>query len=359
MKSIELTDAQKYEAIINRDKLFDGIFFTAVKTTGIFCRPSCTARKPKKENIEFFSTMQECLASGYRPCKICRPLENPGATPENIRDLLRDLEADPSRKFKDYDLVKRGLEPNTVRRWFIRHHGLTFQAYQRMYRINQAFHRLQHGEAVTGTAFGSGFESLSGFGESFKNIFGMSPNQSKDTKAIALRRFETPVGTMIALAVNEGICMLEFGDRKMLETTLKMIAKALNGTIIQGGHPHFDLLEKELNAYFKGQLTSFTVPLHPVGTAFQKSVWEVLETIPYGKTRSYLQQAQMLNIPNGVRAVANANGMNKISILIPCHRVIGRNGQLTGYGGGLWRKKFLLDLERQNTGTEQLTLGLK
>ncbi len=354
----ELSTREKYQIILSKDKSFDGIFFTAVKTTGIFCRPSCTARKPKEENIEFLRSAGECLTRGYRPCKICRPMENPGATPENIRNLMHDLEEDPSRKFKDYDLVNRGMEPNQVRRWFIKHHGITFQAYQRMYRINRAFKKLQAGHSVTGTAYDSGFESVSGFGESFKNIFGVSPRQSKASTMISLKRIETPIGTMIALAVEEGLCMLEFGDRKMMETELKMIAKSLNGTILQGSHPHFELLEKELPAYFAGKLKQFTVPLFPVGTGFQKSVWEALLTIPYGKTRSYMQQAQLLKSPESVRAVANANGMNKISIIIPCHRVIGSNGQLTGYGGGLWRKKFLLDLEMGNMGGKQLDLGL-
>ena len=252
----------------------------------------------------------------------------------------------PSLKFKDYDLVKRGIEPAKMRRWFLKNHGITFQAYQRMFRINSAFKKIQKGESVTETAFDSGYESLSGFTESFKNVFGVSPKNSKNQKIIDLKRIETPLGTMYAAATESGICMLEFSDRKMLETELKHISKSLNANIIQGENPVFEILEKELSEYFEGNRTEFTVPLDFVGSDFQKSVWEILMKIPYGQTWSYAKQAEILGDKNKVRAVANANGMNKISILIPCHRVIGSDGNLTGYGGGIWRKQKLLELEK-------------
>ncbi|MCQ9636332.1 methylated-DNA--[protein]-cysteine S-methyltransferase [Chryseobacterium sp. WG14] len=154
------------------------------------------------------------------------------------------------------------------------------------------------------------------------------------------------LGTMIACADEKGICLLEFSDRKALPTELKSISKHLNANIVQGENPHFMTLEKELSEYFEGKRTVFTVPLSPVGTTFQIQVWDILQTIPYGRTRSYQEQADILGNPKSVRAVANANGFNKISIIIPCHRVIGSNGQLTGYGGGIWRKQKLLELEK-------------
>nr|WP_284459721.1 methylated-DNA--[protein]-cysteine S-methyltransferase [Chryseobacterium sp.] len=163
---------------------------------------------------------------------------------------------------------------------------------------------------------------------------------------IDLKRIETMLGTMIACADENGICLLEFSDRKALPTELKSISKDLNANIVQGENPHFITLEKELSEYFEGRRTTFTVPLSPVGTSFQKQVWDILQTIPYGTTRSYQDQADILGNPKSVRAVANANGFNKISIIIPCHRVIGSNGQLTGYGGGIWRKQKLLELEK-------------
>jgi AraC family transcriptional regulator, regulatory protein of adaptative response / methylated-DNA-[protein]-cysteine methyltransferase len=342
---MKLTNEIMYQAIVEKDTSFEGIFYTAVKTTGIFCRPSCTARKPKPENVEFFFTSKDCILKGYRPCKVCKPLERLNETPTYIRELLAALSDNPSQKFKDTDLTDRGLEPHQIRRWFLKNHGLTFHAYQRMYRINSAFKKIQHGESVTGTAFESGFDSLSGFGDSFRNIFGVSPKNSKSQRIIDLKRLETPLGPMIACAVNEGICLLEFTDRKMLETEFMSLAKSLNAHIIQGNNPHFDTLEHQLEEYFEGSRANFTVPLFLQGSKFQQSVWRVLQTIPYGATMSYKEQAYALNNPSACRAVARANGMNKISILIPCHRVIGSDGQLTGYGGGLWRKQYLLDLE--------------
>ncbi|AZI20118.1 bifunctional transcriptional activator/DNA repair enzyme AdaA [Chryseobacterium taklimakanense] len=335
-----------YKASCDKNPEFEGVFWMGVKTTGIFCRPTCTARKPKFENVEFFTNTKDAMLKGYRPCKVCKPLGNPDETPLEIQKLLNELSENPALKFKDYDLVKRGLEPATVRRWFQKHHGMTFQMFQRMHKLNSAFKKLSSGENVTQTAFDSGYESLSGFNESFKNIFGVSPINSKHEKVVDLKRFETPLGTMIACADENGICMLEFSDRKALPTELKEISKHFNANIIQGENPHFRTLESELAEYFEGKRKEFTVSLSPVGTEFQKNVWEVLRKIPYGTTRSYLEQAQILGNPQAVRAVANANGLNKISIIIPCHRVIGKNGKLTGYGGGIWRKQKLLELEK-------------
>lgn len=335
-----------YQASNDKNPDFEGVFWMGVKTTGIFCRPTCTARKPKFENVEFFDNTKDAILKGYRPCKVCKPLENPDETPAEIQKILDELSADPSLKFKDYDLVKRGLEPATVRRWFQKHHGMTFQAFQRMHKLNSAFKKLNSGESVTDAAFDSGYESLSGFNDSFKNTFGVSPKNSKFENVVDLKRIETPLGTMIACADENGICMLEFSDRKALPTELKEISKHFNANIIQGENPHFKTLEKELAEYFEGKIKDFNVPLSPVGTDFQKSVWEILRKIPYGTTRSYMEQAKILGNPKAVRAVANANGLNKISIIIPCHRVIGTNGKLTGYGGGIWRKQKLLELEK-------------
>lgn len=345
---MELTKEIMYQAIVDKDTSFEGVFFTAVKTTGIFCRPSCTARKPKYENVEFLETSKECILKGYRACKVCRPLQSLSYTPKQFQKIIDDLSDNPSRKFKDYDLKQKGIEPSQIRRWFLKNHGITFHAYQRMMRINSAFKKIQNGESITYTAFDAGFESLSGFGDSFKNIFGVSPKHGRQQSIIDLKRIETPLGTMIACATQKGVCLLEFSDRKMLETELKSIAKLLNATIIQGNNKYFELLESQLTEYFAGQRRVFDIPLHTPGSEFQNVVWSALQRIPYGQTKSYKEQAVAIEKPESVRAVANANGMNRISILVPCHRVIGSDGQLIGYGGGLWRKKYLLELEKKN-----------
>ncbi|WP_118976922.1 bifunctional transcriptional activator/DNA repair enzyme AdaA [Taibaiella koreensis] len=344
-----LTDDIMYEAILAKDIAYEGSFVTAVKTTGIFCRPTCTARKPKRENVVFYKTIKEALTHGYRPCKVCRPLEQIGEVPAGIAAVLQAVQADPSRKLKDEDLRHMGVEPSLIRRWFLRHHSITFQAYQRMYRINTAFHKIQEGAGVTSAAFDAGFESLSGFTQSFKSVFGVSPGKSKVAGIIQLSRLETPLGPMIACAVSEGICLLEFADRKMLETELKDISRLLRATIVPGDSPHFDILRKELKAYFEGKLKVFTVALSMPGTVFQQKIWHALREVPYGHTSTYKRQAGVLGITSSIRAVAHANGMNRISIIVPCHRVLGSDGSLTGYGGGLHRKQWLLEHERNHS----------
>jgi AraC family transcriptional regulator of adaptative response/methylated-DNA-[protein]-cysteine methyltransferase len=345
---MELTHERMYQAILDKDLSFEGVFFTCVKTTGIFCRPSCTARKPKLENVEFVQSSKLAMSKGYRPCKVCEPLKNMGEPSDALKTLLQEIQQNPATRITDWGLRTRGLEPHTVRRWFMKHHGMTFQAYQRLLRLNTAFKRLQQGETVTETAFSAGYESLSGFGDSFKSIFGVSPKQGRQQGVIDLCRLETPLGTMFAAAVPEGICLLEFTDRKMLETEFKALAKHYNATIMPGENPHFKPLKQQLDAYFAGALKVFDLPLAMPGTAFQQAVWQELMTIPYGVTRSYAQQAAALQNPAAVRAVALANGMNRISIIVPCHRIIGSDGSLTGYGGGLWRKRWLIDWEAKN-----------
>lgn len=337
-----------YQALVAKDPSFEGTFFAGIKTTGIFCRPTCTARKPKRENVEFFASAKDAILKGYRACKVCHPMEKAGSTPEYVDHVLRLLDEDPSLKLKDYDLLKLNIEPSKIRRWFLKNHGITFHAYQRMYRINTAFKKLQTGTSVTDIAFDSGYESLSGFNDSFKKVFGVSPKNSKEKQVIDFTRIETDLGTMVACATDKGVCLLEFSDRKGLETELKQLSKYHNANIVQGQNKYFKQLKEELDAYFEGRLKEFKVPLDISGTDFQKQVWQALVEIPYGTTSSYLRQAEVLGKPSSVRAVANANGMNKIAIIIPCHRVVGSDGSLTGYAGGLWRKRKLIDLEKDN-----------
>ncbi|MCO6475572.1 MAG: methylated-DNA--[protein]-cysteine S-methyltransferase [Phaeodactylibacter sp.] len=335
-----------YQALVRKDSQFEGIFFAAIKTTGIFCRPTCSARKPKAENVEYFSSVKEAMDNGYRPCKVCQPLKMEGQAPEWLEGLLQEVRKDPEARLRDSDLEAKGINASRVRRWFKKHHGMTFQAYQRMLRLNQAYGQIKYGERVTEAAFQSGYDSLSGFGEAFKNNTGFAPSESQGKTLISITRMETPLGPMLAGATAEGICLLEFTDRRMLETQLERLRKYLKAEILPGNSPHFAALHSQLQAYFSGNLKTFKVPiLHP-GTDFQQQVWGALQAIPYGETRSYRQQAEAIGNPAAVRAVARANGDNRIAIIIPCHRVVGADGSLTGYGGGLWRKQRLLELEQ-------------
>ena len=162
---------------------------------------------------------------------------------------------------------------------------------------------------------------------------------------LTITHFDSPIGPMVACATNQGICLVDYMDRKILEKEFEYLANEFNTEILPGKNKHLDKLKKELEEYFIGNRSTFTVPIHASGTHFQMSVWDALQNIPYGNTRSYKQQAEAIGNVKAVRAVASTNGKNRINILIPCHRVIGSNGKLVGYGGGLERKKWLLDLE--------------
>ncbi len=349
-----LSHDAKLKAFYERNQAYAGLFYIGVKTTGIFCRTGCTARAPKPENIQFFDTAKEALDAGFRPCKVCRPLECVGETPPEIRSLLDEVHGSPASRISDGELRSRGIPPATIRRWFKKHHGITFQAYQRYIKIGTAVKKLQTGERVTDVAL-ENYDSLSGFQDSFKNALGVSPAQSAGKTVILVTRIPTPLGLMMAATVNDELCLLEFCDRRMLATELDQIQSLTKGVLIAGHCALFDELRRQLADYFVGTLTQFTVPMMFLGTPFQQSVWRALVTIPYGKTRSYKQQAEMIGQPDAVRAVARANGQNRISIIIPCHRVIGSDGGLTGYGGGLERKAWLLNHEREHEpfGTHQ------
>ena len=339
-----------YRALLRRDASYEGLFVVAVKTTGVFCRSTCTARKPRRENVEFFPSSREALQSGYRPCRLCHPLEMKGEVPAWLKPLLEEIDASPEIRHPAAELRRRGLEPARVRRWFQRHHGMSFAAWLRALRVGRAFGRIRQGDKVIDAAFDTGYGSLSGFTESFKKSTGVSPTFGRTRPLLVMTRILTPFGPMLAAAVDEGICLFEFADRWMLPTQMKRLRRHFKTEPVLGSHPHLDALRMQITEYFEGNRTGFDVPLAPRGTPFQMKVWEGLRTIPYGAVRSYADQAARLGVPKAVRAVAKANGDNGIAILIPCHRVVGSDGKLTGYGGDLWRKKYLLDLEQKHKG---------
>ncbi len=332
-------------AFLSRDGSYDGVFFTGVRTTGVFCRPTCSAKKPREENVDFFPSTSDALVAGFRPCKRCRPMEPSGALPSWLGGLMNDVEAEPERRWTDQDLRSRGLSPERVRRWFQSNHGMTFHAYYRIRRLGLALGQIQQGSRVSRAAFGSGYESLSGFNEAFKRFMGQAPRDVRSSTMVTVTRIPTPLGPMVAGAVDDALCLLEFADRRMLETQLVRLQKYLDCVFVPGTSEVFDRLAEELESYFSGKAVEFTIPLVTPGTSFQQEVWARLRSIPAGTTKSYGEIASDIDRPTAVRAVARANGDNRIAILIPCHRVIGADGKLTGYGGGLWRKQRLLEVE--------------
>jgi AraC family transcriptional regulator of adaptative response/methylated-DNA-[protein]-cysteine methyltransferase len=337
--------AEMEQAYLRRDATYDGIFLVGVRTTGIFCRPTCPARSPLPRNVEYFPSAARALFAGYRPCKRCRPLATTNQ-PEWADALLARVESDPSARITEKDLRAFGVDPATVRRHFVRQYGMTFQAYTRARRLASAFNELKHGATLDGAAWDNGYESLSGFREAFGRWLGCTPAASRGRDCVLLTWVQSPLGPLVAGATAKGVCLIEFTDRRMLEAQLDAVKRSFALPMLPGTNRHLETLQAELAAYFERSLRAFSVPLVPRGTPFQRRVWDELGRIPYGATRSYREMAAALGDPNAVRAVGRANGANRIAILIPCHRVIQHDGTLGGYGGGLRRKQFLLDLER-------------
>jgi AraC family transcriptional regulator, regulatory protein of adaptative response / methylated-DNA-[protein]-cysteine methyltransferase len=326
------------------DASYDGVFYLGVRTTGIFCRPSCPARKPKPENVEFFALPNEALFAGYRPCLRCKPLASEEAPPWVTR-LLERVERRPDTRIRERDLRTMGVEPARVRRYFSTRYGLTFQAYCRARRLARAFEHIRNGGTVDDAVFDTGYESHSGFREAFHKAFGEPPSRSAEVGFIRLAWLDSPLGPLIAGATDAGICLLEFTDRRMLERQLVSLRRRFKAGFAPARHRHLTTLRTELAEYFSGTRQAFSVPVDTRGTAFEARVWRALTEIPYGETRSYADIARLVGSPAAVRAVGRANGMNAVAIVVPCHRVVNKSGALGGYGGGLWRKRRLLHLE--------------
>lgn len=340
------TPATMYRALLRHDPAYEGVFWLGVRTTGIFCRPTCRARTPKRENVEFFGATSEALHAGYRPCLKCRPLDNGRKPPPMVEKLLIAVEANPGQRYRDAELAGMGIDPSTARRQFKRYCGMTFQAYHRARRMGLALLDIRKGKTVIDSQLDQGFESGSGFREAFTRIVGTPPSRARDLTVLHAKWLETPLGSMLALADDRGLHLLDFVDRRGLERALAMLQKRLRARVLPGEHRYLAQIEHELAEYFAGTRQTFDTPVVLTGSPFQSTVWRALQAIPAGATCSYAGLAAKIGRPTAVRAVGRANGDNRLSIIVPCHRVIGADGALTGYGGGLARKQKLLDLER-------------
>ena len=319
---------------------------TANTDTGFFCRQGCTLATAKGKHTQHFDSSRDALAAGFRPCRECKPLHLGNADPKWLEALMAEVETDPARRWHDRDLGRMGLEPAAIRRWFIANHGLTFHAYTRLRRMGLALRQIQHGAAVTETVVAHGYESESGFREAFSVVFGNPPSAVDRESCIWINRITTPLGPMVMGVSDLGLCLLEFAERRMLDTQLKRLRQRMGRVFLPGDHPLMQQVKTELDDYFDNNLQEFTVPVQAPGSSFQEAVWRVLMDIPYGEMLSYAEVAERIGQPSAMRAVGRANGDNRISIIIPCHRVVGSGGKLTGYGGGLWRKDYLLALEQ-------------
>jgi AraC family transcriptional regulator of adaptative response/methylated-DNA-[protein]-cysteine methyltransferase len=260
------------------------------------------------------------------------------------------VEQDPSRRWSGDDLRELGIEPATARRQFQRRFDMSFSQYVRARRLGHAFSTIRQGGKVIEAQIDAGFDSGSGFREAFNRQFGDAPVKSRAARTFAMDWIDTPLGPMLAIADEAYLHMLEFAERRTLQDHVDRYRRHFNAAVLPGDTPALNLIREELRAYFAGSALTFTSGIAKAGTDFQQSVWDELRRIPPGATRSYAEVSARIGQPTAVRAVANANRLNRCAIILPCHRVIGSDGSLTGYAGGLWRKQWLLDHERRLTG---------
>ncbi|WP_314064815.1 trifunctional transcriptional activator/DNA repair protein Ada/methylated-DNA--[protein]-cysteine S-methyltransferase [uncultured Vagococcus sp.] len=337
-----------YQMLIEKNSHYEGTFYVGVKTTGVFCRPTCPAKKPKKENCQFFETAQEATLSGFRPCKRCQPLNTPSTLSPAVKKLIEAIEENPQRKWTDRDFDQLSISANTARRQFKTHFGMTFIEYSRARRLGLAFNHIRNGKTIIETQLASGFDSGNGFRDAFSSFMGVVPKDNAAIKVLTIAWIETVLGPMTAIADDQGLYLLEFVDRRGLEKEIDTLRKKLGVALVPGTNPAIKRITWELGLYFKGELKEFETPVVTTfGTTYQQRVWAELCRIPMGQTISYKELAFRMGDPNASRAVARANGGNQLSLLIPCHRVINSDGQLGGYGGGLKRKEWLLKMEKR------------
>ncbi|MEM0929813.1 MAG: trifunctional transcriptional activator/DNA repair protein Ada/methylated-DNA--[protein]-cysteine S-methyltransferase [Pseudomonadota bacterium] len=336
-----------YAALVDRDPSYEGRVFVGVTTTGIFCRLTCPARKPKRENTQFFASTDACLEAGFRPCKRCKPLAASSDVDPVVERLLRALDADPLRRWSEADVTALGIDPSTARRNFRKAFGATFLEVARLRRIRAGAEARKKGEKTVDAQLEAGFESSSGFRSAFAKLLGRGPGTFTGGETLKADFFDTPLGPMIILADDKALWLLEFADRKAIGRQLQVTERDFGSPVGLGSTAITEETKRQVTAYFDGDQSHFDLPLASFGTDFFRTVWDELHRIPLGTTRSYKEMAEAIGRPTAMRAVARANASNRLALVVPCHRVIAANGDLAGYAGGTWRKSWILDHERK------------
>ena len=345
---------EMWEAVRDCDASYDGQFFYGVKTTGIYCRPSCKSKLPKRENVAFFKTKEEAEKAGFRPCKRCRPdliQYDPAAElSERTKELV-------DRHFSDRvklgrDMKEMGVSRKHLTQVFEQQYDITPSEYLMQVRIAAARKLLQDGSNILDAAGTAGYENLSEFYDHFRRQTGMTPARYRQIFADNISRsvLDTPIGPLRIIASQEAVLCVEQAGRETLDAGAQ--ADSIPADRILSGDASGELVkdsEAQLKEYFAGRRQNFDLPVSPEGTDFQKNVWGHLREIPYGETRTYGELATMAGNKKASRAVGMANHCNPILILIPCHRVIGADGSLTGYVAGIETKKYLLSMEKRYT----------
>jgi len=353
MDNVSRLDADTaWAAFMRRDRAWDGRVIGAVKTTGIYCKPSCPARRPKREHVEFFAAADEARAAGYRACLRCKP-DEVGRDREAVAEAVKLIEqAEEVPTLSDLaDAV--GYAPHHFQRIFKRDLGVSPAEYARGLRNQRTEAALKANGRVTDAVYEAGYSAPSSFYSDAKERLGMTPSAWRNGgrgETIRWTHFDSPLGQMLIAATSKGICRLTFDDS---EASLRRLFP--NATIVEDGGGLKELVDGALAA-IDSPLAARELPIDVAGTAFQEAVWRELRKIPAGETRSYAQIAAAIGQPRAVRAVGTANGDNHVAVLIPCHRVIRSDGSLGGYAGGLDRKRRLLAAEGHVPAAPELPL---
>jgi AraC family transcriptional regulator of adaptative response/methylated-DNA-[protein]-cysteine methyltransferase len=337
-------DEARWRIALARDRRFDGAFVTGVHSTGIYCRPSCPARPPKRENVSFYATPADAEAAGLRPCLRCRPdavARDEAAVAQAIA-MLRDAEEPvPLERLA----AATGYSPTHFQRLFKRAVGLSPAAFARALKMERAADALSAGGRVTDAVYEAGFGAPSRFYEASEGRLGMTPSAWRDGgRGVTIHWAVVPtsLGPMLVAATEKGVCRLSFNEGRG-----ELALRFPQAELVEGGDAFSALLEEVMSAVEQPG-DSRHIPLDVQGTAFQEAVWQELRRIPPGETRSYAQIAAAVGKPGAVRAAGSANGANNVAVLIPCHRVIRSNGALGGYAYGLDIKRELLERERRS-----------
>jgi len=330
-----------WAAVERRDRSWDGRVIGAVRTTGIYCKPSCPAKRPKREHVEFFASAEEARAAGYRPCLRCKP-DEVGRDREAVAKAVKLIEAAEESPTLDRLASAVGYAPHHFQRLFKREVGLSPAEYARALRAKRAEGALKSSERVTDAIYDAGYSAPSRFYADAKERMGMAPSAWRDGgrgETIRWTTVDSPLGPLLIAATSKGICRLTFDDS--VQALQRLFP---NAELVEDDGSMAELIEGVLAAV-KHPATAPELPIDVAGTAFQEAVWRELRKIPAGETRSYAQIAAAIGQPKAVRAVGTANGDNHVAVLIPCHRVIRSDGSLGGYAGGLDRKRKLLEAE--------------
>lgn len=350
---LALDEDARWAAFLARDAAFDGLFYACVKTTGIYCRPSCPARRAKRKHVSFCATAAEAEAAGFRPCKRCKP-DEPSLFQQQaakVEEACRLIEAAEETPKLDQLARDVGLSAYHFHRLFKARLGVTPKAYAAAHRNKRVREELGRSATVTEAIYGAGFNSNGRFYATSTEVLGMTPSQFRSGAPNSEIKFaigESSLGPVLVAASDKGVCAIFFGDDP--ENLAHDLAKQFPRARLIGNDRDFEQLAAKVIGFVEDPSLGLDLPLDIRGTAFQHRVWDALRRIPVGSTASYADIAKAIGAPKSTRAVARACGSNRIAVAIPCHRVIGSDGSLTGYRGGIERKRALLAKEAKSKG---------